>query len=342
MQSDILEGPADRKTVLALHGAGLLSTHAKDEALRLLRPPVAWWRWASRLLLLVGAALVLAGIVFFFAYNWARMAAWMKFALLETALVGCVVAAWLVGIEKLGGKVLSLAAAVLTGVVLAVYGQTYQTGADPYELFLGWAVLILGWAAIMRFAALWMMWLVLVNTGVILYWAQVAMPNKTAGFASLCVVLALVNGAALACREIGAARGLEWLRGAWLRYVLLAAALTYLTIPTVLATVDSDHRGSTDVLGVAVWLAAMGLAIWFYRYRARDLRGLGFCALSGCVVVLSFLGMVLFEIIDHPGMLLFFGLVVLGVVGGAALLLMRIGRKIASEAKESQGVTKES
>ncbi len=43
---------------------------------------MAWWRWASRLLLLVGAALVLAGIVFFFAYNWARMAAWtwMRFS----------------------------------------------------------------------------------------------------------------------------------------------------------------------------------------------------------------------------------------------------------------------
>ncbi|MHC4502598.1 MAG: DUF2157 domain-containing protein, partial [Planctomycetota bacterium] len=256
MPDDILDRPADRKTVLALHGAGLLSSGAKNEALRLLRPPVAWWRWASRLLLLVGAALVLAGIVFFFAYNWARMAAWMKFALLESALVGCVIAAWLVGIEKLGGKVLSLGAAVLTGVVLAVYGQTYQTGADPYELFLGWAVLILGWAAIMRFAALWMMWLVLVNTGVILYWIQVAMPNDIAGFASLCILLALVNAAALACREIGAARGLEWLRGAWLRYVLLAAALTYPTMPTLVTIVDDDHRHVAGVLGVIVWLAA--------------------------------------------------------------------------------------
>lgn len=335
MQDDILDRPADRKTVLALHGAGLLSPRAKDEALRLLRPPVAWWRWASRLLLLVGAALVLAGIVFFFAYNWARMAAWMKFALIETALVGCVVAAWLVGIEKLGGKLLSLAAAVLTGVVLAVYGQTYQTGADPYELFLGWAVLILGWAAIMRFGALWIMWLVLVNTGVILYWVQVAMPNKTAGFASLCILLALVNGAALACRETGAARGVEWLRGAWLRYVLLAAALTYPTMSTALTSVDSDYRGLTDMLGVAVWLAAMGLGVWFYRYRARDLRALASCALSGCVVALSFLGTVLFKISEDASMFLFYGFLVLGVVGGAALMLMRIGRAIASETKES-------
>ena len=331
MQSDILDRPADRKTVLALHGAGLLTSEAKDEALSLLRPPVAWWRWASRLLLLVGAALVLAGIVFFFAYNWARMAAWMKFALIETALVGCVVAAWLVGIEKLGGKVLALAAAVFTGVLLAVYGQTYQTGADPYELFLGWALLILGWAAIMRFAALWIMWLVLVNTGVILYWVQVAMPNDAAGFSSLCVVLALVNGAALSCRELGAACGLEWLRGAWLRYVLLSAALAYPTMSTVLTSVDSDHRGFTDLLGVVVWLVAMGLAVWFYRYRARDLRALAFCALSGCIVGLSFLGMVLFEISEHAPMYLFFGLVVLGVMGGAALWLQRTSRQMAKE-----------
>ncbi len=40
-------------------------------------------------------------------------------------------------------------------ILLAVYGQTYQTGADPYELFFGWAILIIGWVAISRFAPLW-------------------------------------------------------------------------------------------------------------------------------------------------------------------------------------------
>jgi uncharacterized membrane protein len=331
MPDDTLGRAADRKTVLKLHGAGLLSAEARDEALRLLRPPLAWWRWTSRLLLLVGAALVLAGVVFFFAYNWARMAAWMKFALIEGGLVGCVIAAWFVGLDKLAGKVLTLAAATLTGALLAVYGQTYQTGADPYELFLGWALLILGWVAIMRFGALWIMWLVILNTGVILYWVQVAMPNEAASFAGLCILLALVNGAALAGRELGAERGMVWLKRAWLRYILVPAALAYPTMSTVVTIVDAEHRHAADVLGVVVWLVAMGLPVWFYRYRARDLRGLAFCALSGCVVVLSFLGMVLFEISHGAGMSLFFGLVVIGVVGGAALLLQRTSRQMRQE-----------
>ena len=43
------------------------------------------------------------------------------------------------------GKAALLAAALLTGGLLALIGQTYQTGADTFELFATWAALILPW-----------------------------------------------------------------------------------------------------------------------------------------------------------------------------------------------------
>ncbi|MBC8290414.1 MAG: DUF2157 domain-containing protein, partial [Planctomycetes bacterium] len=45
------------------------------------------------------------------------------------------------------------------GVFLAVFGQVYQTGADEWLLFAGWAGLILPWTALSRFEALWILWL---------------------------------------------------------------------------------------------------------------------------------------------------------------------------------------
>src|SRR5690606_25106025 len=41
-------------------------------------------------------------------------------------------------------------AAIATGTLLALVGQIYQTGADAWQLFLLWAVLLLPWVLAMR------------------------------------------------------------------------------------------------------------------------------------------------------------------------------------------------
>ena len=62
--------------------------------------------------------------------------------------------ALLAGLDRAFGQVLLIAGSVLTGVLLAVIGQAYQTGADVFELFVAWAVLILPWVFVSRSAAL--------------------------------------------------------------------------------------------------------------------------------------------------------------------------------------------
>ncbi len=49
------------------------------------------------------------------------------------------------GPECTPGKAALLLATLLLGVFLALFGQTYQTGADPWQLFANWALLILPW-----------------------------------------------------------------------------------------------------------------------------------------------------------------------------------------------------
>ena len=50
------------------------------------------------------------------------------------------------GLDAVAGRISLFATAFLSGILLAVFGQVYQTGADPYGLFLAWALLILPWA----------------------------------------------------------------------------------------------------------------------------------------------------------------------------------------------------
>ena len=329
--ADPLERPADAKTIQAFYKAGLLSAEARAVAVSMLRPPIAWWRWVSGTSLFLGAALVVAGIVFFFAYNWAKMGAFLKFGLIEFLLIASVLGVWYLGIERILGKVVLMGAGVLVGALLAVYGQTYQTGADAFELFAAWSVFILGWVIVSRFAAMWLMWLILINVSVILYWEQVLIPNEAATFASKCVSLGLINSAALVAREFAVRRGLRWLAGKWFGWVILGAVLTYFSIPTVALIVDEYDRRFACALAAFLLAGGLGTAYWFYRYRSADLFALTLCALSVCVVVLTLIGRVLYEIAPETPAYLLFALVVLGVVSAAAFWLRRVGQAMKEE-----------
>ncbi|MEW5722118.1 MAG: DUF2157 domain-containing protein [Thermodesulfobacteriota bacterium] len=329
---DWRERTAEPAAVRSLYRAGLLGPAARDRALALLRPPRAWWRWADRLLLLLGAALVLAGVVFFFAYNWERLSRFLKFGLLQTGIVICVAGAHWTQDRELPSKVFLLAASVLVGPLLAVYGQAYQTGADAFELFVAWAALILPWVVAARFAGLWVFWLGLVNVASILYWVQVLEPNRVIlHFEVLFIFLALVNAWALGGGEAGRERGYDWLAGRWPRWLLLAAVLFYLTAPTLTYVVEPGLREEPGLLAAGLWIVAAGAAWYFYRRRYRDLPALSLAVLSACTVLLTLVGKMLFQVADETWTYLFFGLIILGVMSLAVYLLRRAGRRMAEK-----------
>jgi len=320
-----------------LNRDGLLSDDAFIAANAVLRPASCWFKWARRILLFLGSALILAGIIFFFAYNWAAMGRFLKFGLIEAGIVICIIASFLRGQKRLSGKVLLLSASVLVGVLLAVYGQVYQTGADAFELFIGWAVLILGWVIISNFAALWLLWLILLNTSAILYWSQVGRPAHTIRFEFLCLGVAFLNGAALTLREVGLLKGLQWLSAKWLRGILLSASLVALSIPTIYLIVDFEGIVEVSVLTAFVWVVASVGGYVCYRFKLRDMVSLAFILMNACIILLTLIGRILFDSTSFtdPGVYLLFALIILGVVGGVAFWLRKTAATMAGEVKES-------
>lgn len=323
-----MDRPAGRAVVRHLHAAGLLSPEARDSALRWLQPPADWWGWSNRGLLFTGSALLLSGIIFFFAHNWARLGPFVKLGIVEAALVGSLAAAFFASFDRLGGKVLLLSGSFLVGVFLAVYGQIYQTGADAWELFAGWAAMILGWTLISRFAALWIMELALADTALILYWGQVVMPNRSANESLLFLLLGLVNAAAMALREIGVLKGLDWLRGRWVRLLVWLSTLFFLTAPGVALIVEPEHAGAAGWAGAAVLAATLGAGYFFYRFRSPDLPALTLGTASLCTIILVLIGRLLFDHSPDAVRFMFFGFIVVAVIGGAVLGLRRIGRSM--------------
>ena len=108
-------------------------------------PGIAEWRrFLSLLMLATGTLLTGAGVIFFFAYNWNGLPRLVRFGMVEALLLGACAVVWTKGLTPVGRAALFFAA-LLTGALFALIGQTYQLGADPWQLFALWAVLILPW-----------------------------------------------------------------------------------------------------------------------------------------------------------------------------------------------------
>ncbi len=284
-------------------------------------PTSSDWRvFLDRMLLWMGSVLVASGVIFFFAYNWRDLDRFAKFGLIQAFIVVALVLVWRLGLDRLAAKATLLAAALLVGALLALIGQTYQTGADTFELFATWAAAILPWVLIGRFAALWLLWLAILNLAAMLYFeVRGGMFGVIFGPERYLWVLFALNTAALAAWEWLAAGGIEWLRQRWAVRIVATASGAFVT---ALALFDIFEWRSAGGWGPMAWLVWLAAAYAVYRMRIKDLFVLAGGVLSVIVVVASFLGKHFVR--GDAGAFLFIGLVVIGLSAAGGWWLKNI------------------
>jgi uncharacterized membrane protein len=114
----------------------------------------------------VAALLLGAGLIFWVAANWQDQTRQFKFYLIQAALAASLLGAlaW-----PRGRTALLLLATLALGGLLAFIGQTYQTGADPWQLFAAWGALALLWMLAARSDVLWALWVLIVGAGIALW-----------------------------------------------------------------------------------------------------------------------------------------------------------------------------
>ena len=278
----MLSSPATARRLHALHDGKVLSDAALARALTLANEPPspeAWRGFVSRTALILGGLLCLSAAVFFIAHNWAHFDRWSKFALLELSLAGCVAAAFKAA-TQLTRQLAITAAAIVLGPLLALYGQTYQTGADAFELFAVWAIFAAPLAVLSRFTPLWLITWALGNLALGLWCTQLA-PLGIDLLFSTPLLLALFNavGAVLfrLCRP-----GRYGVR-------VLAAATVLAPLPiSVWSILSWNDRGWLTVHSpwslpnLAVTLLGSLLAVALFRTDRfmRSLAGFVFCSLA--------------------------------------------------------------
>ena len=140
---------------------------------RLHRRPDALGGYLYRGLVVLAALLLGAGLIFWVAANWQDQTRAFKLHLLEAAVLVSAVAA--IVLPRWRTACVLLATLALGGL-LAFVGQTYQTGADAWQLFVAWAALALPWALAARRDGLWAAWLLVAGVALAL-WSGDALLN---------------------------------------------------------------------------------------------------------------------------------------------------------------------
>lgn len=129
-----------------------------------------WRQFIDTLLFWLGSLALTISMLFFIAYNWDDIGHFTQFALVEVAIVLMIAIYYKVDTEHIASKIALVSASILLGVLLALYGQTYQTGADTWQLFFYWAILIAPWVFLGRFTAIWILWIAILNLSIVLYY----------------------------------------------------------------------------------------------------------------------------------------------------------------------------
>jgi uncharacterized membrane protein len=316
-----------------------LSAAGVDAALTLtgLRPDSTdWRRFATQLLRGAGLGALGAGVLFFVAANWQDYGVMGRFVLLQSALLIAVgVALWRPPPQPVGQAALLLAT-LLTGGVLALFGQSYQTGADVHELFLTWALLALPFALAGGAGALWALWWVVLNVALALLCGWVGtehvfwrvLDGRGVGHASLLMLPCLINfGAAALFNSIADTR-FAAAAPPWLVRLLTSFGMAYGTAACIDVAIGrglwnnfsgaASSQGTFVVLGFALICAGIAWATW---KRRHDVFNMALIAASWIAISTTWLVKTLQ--FNDVGAFFMVAIWLVGTSTAASLLLMR-------------------
>jgi len=268
----------------------------------------------------LGAAALAAGLLglgtmMWVAANWGELPRSTRFLLLQGLLAASLLGAWARPLWRGAGGLLAL---LSLGGLLALFGQTYPSGADAWQLFALWAALALPlcWGA--RSELVWTPWVLVVVTGISLWTHTHAGRQWEATSAVLgvhaCGVLAFaLLGVGMALKP--PTPGVQpW---AWRAAVLLGVVALS---ATALSSLFASHVQPQYTLGLLVLAGGLAAA-----WRWREVYALSALALALDTLLLCGLGRLLLkgQHGDPIGAMLMLGLVAAGLLTASVQLILR-------------------
>lgn len=277
-----------------------------------------WLRFAAQL---AAASLAGFGLILWIAAHWDEISRFGRLGIVGGALAGAVLLS-LLNAARVPGLILSFLA---TGGLFALIGQTYQTGADPWQLFAVWAAIGVPWALAARSDALWVVWVVVASLAIGLWLASNIGP-RVSGHERVFVVAAWLYSLAITV-PLSPFVGLRrWLGST--RWAFRLAALLFIVLVTQSGVSDLFMERDTPVL---YWLALGilgGAAIALLTARALDIVLLSVLGLSlDTLLITGFARVVLQAGALDYGSFLLIGVVGAGLVAATGAYILMVMRE---------------
>jgi len=314
---------------LALYG--LAATHRLDAAASARLEQLAGLSDEPSLLrrrLPVGAAVLAAalgglGLIFWIAANWETLGRFGRFGLLQgLVLAMCLGAMW----RPAARVPLALLGLLGIGGLFAYFGQTYQTGADPWQLFALWALLGLPLCLAVRSDVVWAPWALITMTGISL-WVQAHTGHRwrvepddlrahaIGGLGALAVTVALGS---MLQRWTGA--------GVWAQRTALTLGVTMITA-TALGGLFHQPVAPHYWMGLVLLIAMVAVLA---QPRSFEVFGVSAAGLGLNTLLVAGLTHLLFDRPHHGdliGSLLIIGLVAAGLLAATVSGVLRLARR---------------
>ena len=276
----------------------------------------------SRVVLAFAVALLCSGVIFFFAYNWDALSRYHKFAIAQGALLLSLLPLLRFHLQHAVAQAAVFAASLLVGALLALIGQTYQSGADTYQLFALWALLITPWVLIARMPALWLLLLILLNVALALLLSDFIQQPWLAGVNNIGLLLFALNAAAAGAwlfitRHRPASGLLNWAGRSINLYSLLL--ITLMALEQILGWQGYD-------LTLVVWVLFAALWLYLYRVRHIDLVMLSALIMASIVLIVSALSQIADLYLGEETLLLSLAISVMGLSSAGSAWLKRLKR----------------
>ncbi|RDH80793.1 MAG: DUF2157 domain-containing protein [endosymbiont of Galathealinum brachiosum] len=285
----------------------------------------SWSLFIGQLLLWLGGLALSLSMMFFIAYNWDDLGKFSKFALVESMIISCLVFYWKFSTNKIASQLSLMFSSISLGVLLALFGQTYQTGADTWQLFAYWALLITPWVFVARFPAIVVLWIFLINISMLLYFHTMGR-FFTLFFSSdenLLWTAFIFNSLIWFFWELSC-KSINWLNERWAIRLISTAAGMPVTALLVVSIIDSINHNE---LAIISYLTLIMISYIVYRKKVKDLFMLAGMSLSLIIVLTFFFAKILFDKGSELSGFLIMTILIIGMASSAAIWLRNIYRE---------------
>jgi uncharacterized membrane protein len=264
----------------------------------------SWHKFLRLFFISLGVGFTTAGIIFFFAYNWADLHKFIKIGLIEGLIIISTLVILFSKISLDIKNILLTGTSILVGVLFAVFGQIYQTGANAYDFFLGWTMFITIWVFVSNYAPLWLVFITLINTTLILYSQQVAHDwSEVFVFTLLFIINILFLTTSLFGKKING----EIKVPIWFSNLIALASVSFCTIGIVFGIFDENQTSFFVLIIITSILYGIGIK---YGLKLKSGFYLSIIPFSIIIIISAFL----IKLSDDAGMFFFISLFVIGSV----------------------------